>query len=106
MAEWPTLEQVKRVLNFEPGEDDPLGLTLENVRLSAINWVKAKRGDWDESADEPDENLSQAALRMAELIALRPETAAAVAENDPTLARLFIGRRRRFGISTGRTSAT
>jgi hypothetical protein len=104
VAEWPTAEALKRVVNFEPGEDDPLGLTLENVRLSAIAWVKAKVGSWDDSTDEPDENLSQAALRMAELIALRPETAATVGESDPTIARLLLGRRRRFGISTGRTT--
>jgi hypothetical protein len=98
MADWPGTEELKRVLNVDI-ETDNWTDTLDRVLASAIAWVKQKVGAWDDSIDEPDESLAQAALRMAELIALRPETAAAIGENDPTLKRLLFGHRRRFGIS-------
>lgn len=99
MADWPDVIELKRVLNVDI-ETDNWSDTLDRVLASAIAWVKEKVGAWDDATDEPDDNLAQAALRMAELIALRPETAAAVGESDPTIARLMFGRRKRFGIST------
>ena len=98
MADWPGTDELKQVLNVDTSADNWTD-TLDRVLASAIAWVKEKRGSWDESTDEPDDNLAQAALRMAELIALRPETAAAVGDSDPTIARLMFGRRKRFGIS-------
>ena len=55
-------------------------------------------GAWDEYEDEPDEMLSQAALRMAELMALKPEIASGLA-SDPTYQRLLTGHRQTFGVS-------
>lgn len=98
MADWPDTEELARVLNVDTNSTD-WTVTLDRVLASAISWVKGKVGNWDDSTDEPDDNLAQAALRMAELIALRPETAAAVGNNDPTINRLLFGRRRKFGIA-------
>jgi hypothetical protein len=99
--DWPQLDEVKQRLNVESLEwdGDVDGPTrLERVRLAAIAKVKLDVGDWDEYSDVPDEALSQAALRMAELIALRPEAAAGVV-NDPTYRQLLFGHRRKFGIA-------
>jgi hypothetical protein len=99
MADWPSLEELKQVLDvdsddWDGGDDES---RLEGIRLSAISRVKGDVGDWDDEADTPDAPLSRAALRMAELMALRPE-AAAEAIGDPTYWRHLYGHRHRFGI--------
>lgn len=96
-CDWPTIEELRRVLDVDPNShawDD----TLERVRLSAIQQVKNDVGEWDDLLDTPSCKLAQAALRMAELISLRPESAA-VAGQDPTYRRLLSGHIRRFAIS-------
>ena len=93
--DWPTIDELKQVLDIT---SDDWEVTVERVRDSAIAKVKADVGLWDEDIDVPDESLAQAALRMAELIALRPEAAAA-AVSDPTYQRLLFGHRRRFGVA-------
>jgi hypothetical protein len=95
VADWPDADEVKRVLDVTSDDWDD---TLERVRLAAIAKVKADVGEWDEDADEPDESLAQAALRMAELISLRPEAAIGTI-SDPTYNRLLYGHRRTFGIA-------
>jgi hypothetical protein len=103
---WPALDELKQVLDVTSDDWDgegPSGDEEDTTRLSrllaaAIERVKTDVGNWDEDEDEPTERLSQAALRMAELLALRPETAAS-AINDPTYYRLLKGYRRVFGIS-------
>lgn len=94
MAAWPTAAELKQVLNVESDDWDT---TLDRVLASAINKVKSDVGGWDDDVDEPDENLAQAALRMAELMALRPD-AAAESIKDPTYGRLLTGHRRVFGV--------
>lgn len=99
--DWPQLDELKQVLDVEglDWDGDVDGPTrLERLRLAAIAKVKTDVGDWDEYSDVPDESLSQAALRMAELMALRPEAAAGVVM-DPTYQRLLHGHRRSFGIA-------
>lgn len=98
MADWPDADELRRVLNVNPEVDDELAATLDRVLASAISHVKADVGTWDEATDEPTDGQSAAALRMAELLALRPENAAAVGE-DPTYRRHLFGTKRRFGIS-------
>lgn len=98
MAEWPTATQLQRVLNFEGEYEDPLVSTLETLLEAAIAKVKLDVGNWNEYADVPDEALSMAALRMAELMALRPEVAAQTI-NDPTYERYLFGHRRTFGVA-------
>ena len=95
MAEWPGAAELKQVLNVDSDDWDT---TLNRVLASAIDKVKGDRGDWNDDVDEPDDRLAQAALRMAELISLRPEAATEV-PTDPTYLRLMAGKRRRFGVA-------
>ena len=101
MATWPSTEELARVLNVEGTDpDDPLYAdTLPRVRASAIDYVKLKRGAWVEGTDAPDEMLAQAALRMAEMLSLRPQATPAELDGDPTFNRLMYGHRKRFGIA-------
>ena len=95
--DWPTITELRKVLDVDPGST-AWDETLERVLESAIQQVKNDTGAWDELLDEPTSKLAQAALRMAELLALRPESAAA-ATTDPTYRRLMSGHLRRFAIS-------
>ncbi len=95
LGDWPTVEELKQVLDITSDDWD---VTVERVLEAAIAKVKADVGDWDEIVDEPDESLAQAALRMGELLALRPE-AAASSIADPTYDKLLFGHRRTFGIA-------
>ena len=101
MAAWPELDELKQVLDVTSTDwdGDYDGTRLTRLLSAAIEKVKADVGDWDEYVDVPDDNLAQAALRMAELIALKPELAAQVGTNDPTYARLLFGHRRTFGVA-------
>jgi hypothetical protein len=96
MADWPDTAELAQVLDVENVTD--WETTFDRVLAAAIAKVKSDVGNWDEDVDEPDESLSQAALRMAELMALRPEAARGT-ENDPTYSRLLFGHRRSFGIA-------
>ncbi len=95
MAEWPDAEELKQVLDVKSEDWDE---TLDRVLAAAIRRVQMDVGDWDEYTDEPDDSLAQAALRMAELMALRPESAVG-AINDPTYNRLLKGHRKAFGFA-------
>ena len=95
LDDWPTVDELKQVLDITSNDWD---VTVERVLEAAIAKVKLDVGDWDEIVDEPDEALAQAALRMGELLALRPEAAAA-SINDPTYDKLLYGHRRTFGIA-------
>ncbi len=95
MADWPDAEELSQVLDITSDDWDN---TLDRVLASAITKVKQDVGAWDEYEDEPDDNLAQAALRMAELMALRPEAAAGTIK-DPTYLRLLSGHRRKFSIA-------
>jgi hypothetical protein len=94
MADWPDPAELKQVLDVTSEDWDD---TLDRVMAAAIARVKQDRGAWDPLVDVQDESLAQAALRMGELLALRPE-AAAEASKDPTYLRLLYGRRRSFGV--------
>ncbi|HXJ67017.1 MAG TPA: hypothetical protein VNN79_24950 [Actinomycetota bacterium] len=96
MADWPDADEVKQVLDITSTDWDD---TIDRVVAAAIAQVKHDVGHWDEYEDEPDDSLSQAALRLAELIGLRPELAADVGSRDPTYLRLLRGHRRVFGIA-------
>ena len=96
MADWPGLDELKLRLDVTSEDHDD---TLEKDLASGISKVKADVGSWDEYEDAPDDALSQAALRAAELIATRPEGDAAVVGSDPTYAALLKGHRRVFGIA-------
>lgn len=106
MAEWPDIEELKQVLALGDadgvwdGDEDNTRLT--GVLLSAIEHVKHDVGEWADD-DEPDIPLARAALRMAELMALRPEVtaqfAAEVGAGDPAYQQHMFGHRKRFGFA-------
>lgn len=101
MAAWPELDELKQVLDVTSTDWDG---DYDNTRLTrllaaAIQKVKDDVGDWDEYTDDPDDNLAQAALRMAELMALKPELSAQVGSADQTYNRLLYGHRRTFGVA-------
>lgn len=95
MATWPDTDELKRLLAVV---DSSLDQTLDRVMAAAIAQTKLMAGTWDEGSDIPDDSLAAAALRLAELLALRPDAAAA-AINDPTYQRLLYGHRTAFGIA-------
>lgn len=111
MAAWPELDELKQVL--DTGDTDEWDGEYDGTRLTrlleaAIQAVKDDIGEWDEDEDEPTDRQAQAALRMAELFALKPEIAAAVAgsdrgaaavANDPVYSKLIKGSRRKFGFA-------
>jgi len=108
MAAWPELDELKQVLDVtgydwdgeaESGGDEDITTRLTRLLSAAIAKVKADVGTWDEGTDEPDDSLAQAALRMAELMALKPELSAQVGSSDLTYARLVYGHRRSFGVA-------
>jgi hypothetical protein len=100
MTNWPDLAELKQVLDVESsdwdGDSDDSRLTA--LLAASIDGVKGDVGKWDETNDEPDAALNRAALRLAELNALRPE-AAVSNKNDPTYLRYLKGHRRSFGIA-------
>lgn len=97
MATWPEVEELKRVLDVDP-ESTVWEDTLDRILASAIARVKSEVGNWDEY-QEPTDAQSQAALRMAELLALRPDAAPASVSRDSVYVALLYGSRRRFGLS-------
>jgi hypothetical protein len=102
MMEWPDLEELKQVLNVDPDGTD-WDVTLEPILLSAIRKVKHDVGQWDEYEDLPDDALNRAALRMAELMAQRPDARAdrqeamTLLSQDPAYQAHLFGHRKRFG---------
>jgi len=104
MAAWPELDELKQVLDVTSTDWDGDEYTLEPTRLTrllaaAIERTKLDVGNWDEYVDEPTDNLAQYALRMAELMALKPEVVASIGFRDSTLDRLMFGHRRTFGFA-------
>ena len=93
---WPDADELKQVLDITSDDWDE---TVERVLASAIKQVKEDVGRWDEYLDEPDDKLSQAALRMGELISTRPTGDTTDLSKDPDYAALIKGRRRVFGFS-------
>jgi hypothetical protein len=108
---WPRLDELKQVLDVTGTDWDGDGAgydddtRLARLLQAAIDKVKEDVGNWDDAVDEADSRLAQAALRMAELMALRPELSVQT-EKDPTYLRLLKGHRRTFGISSGGFTTT
>lgn len=96
MADWPDLDELKLVLDVTSTDHDD---TLERNLAAAISKVKLDVGTWDEDTDEPDDALAAAALRMAELLSLRPGAQPDSHDMDPTYQREIYGHRRAFGIA-------
>lgn len=109
MIDWPQLAELKQVLDVESddwdgAEDSGEGPSRLTALLeTAIAKVKQDVGAWDEYEDLPDVSLQRAALRLAELMALKPEVLAAVTRgaivSDPAYQAFIYGHRRVFGIA-------
>lgn len=114
MAAWPELDELKQVLDVEStdwdgeagsGGDEDVTTRLSRLLAAAIATVKVDVGNWDEMVDEPDDNLAQAALRLAELLALKPELAASLRAKgsavfgDAAYQALMLGHHRTFGVA-------
>ena len=104
MSAWPELDELKQLLDIT-GDDwdgvedtDGSDTRLSRLLAAAIAHVKARVGDWDELLDEPTAGQAQAALRMAELLAQRPDSVPQ-AVHDRTFERLLVGTRRKFGVA-------
>jgi hypothetical protein len=103
MAAWPELDELKQVLDVTSedwdGDDDDTRLTA--LLLAAVEHVKRETG---QDTETPSDSLGRAALRLAELMALRPEVAAALTRGgtsfiaDPAYNAFIYGERRHFGI--------
>lgn len=98
-ADWPLLDELKQILNVESDDwdGDLDGTRLTGILDSAIEHVKREVGVWTEYEDLPTIGMSKAALRMAELMALRPDSASE-ADKDPVYRMHLYGERRRFPI--------
>lgn len=98
--DWPQLDELKQVLDVTSegwdGDDDDTRLT--RLLAAAVEQTKSDIGLVDDDF-EPTASQSQAALRMAELLALRAAPSAHDATKDPTYRRLLKGSRRVFGIA-------
>ena len=105
MADWPTLDELKQLLDItsEDWDGDSDDTRLTRVLASAIDRIKAEVAGttviFDDVIVDPTDSIAQAALRMAELIATRPDATAISPSQDPTLRRLLYGSRRAFGVA-------
>ena len=104
MADWPTLAELKQILDItsEDWDGDSDDSRLTRVLASAIDRTKAdvagSTDAFDDIITEPSDSVAQAALRLAELIATRPD-AVGVPRQDQTYLRLLKGSRRTFGVA-------
>jgi hypothetical protein len=98
--EWPELDELKQVLDVtsEDWDGDSDDTRLTRLLEAAIDQTKHDIGLVDDDF-VPTAAQSQAALRLAELIALRAAPSAHDATKDPTYRKLLQGSRRVFGFS-------
>lgn len=113
MADWPELDELKQILDIEDDTEvwdgDSNDTRLTRVLASAIDRTKAEVAGsverFDDIFTEPSDSVAQASLRLAELIATRPDANVSRAGSDrillqdPTYLRLLKGSRRSFGMA-------
>lgn len=102
--DWPQLEELKQLLDITSEDWDGAADDTRLTRLlaAAIDQTKAAvagtAAAYDDVYTEPTAAHSQAALRVAELLATRPTGPDALMA-DPTVRRLLFGSRRVFGVA-------
>lgn len=102
MADWPELDELKQLLDItsEDWDGDGDGTRLTRLLSAAIDYVKevvaGTIAAYDDLYTNPTDRHAQAALRVGELLATRPEPAL---REDATLRRLLFGSRRVFGVA-------
>lgn len=98
-VEWPDQEALTRVLNFTDDQDDVMLANIDSSLASAIEVIKGQRGYWDETNDVPTANLSSAALRLAQLMLLEPDTSVESLLRDAAVRAYMTGKHRRFAVA-------
>lgn len=78
MSEWPTVDELKRLLDVDTDEYDA---HLVGLLDAAVDRVKRDIGYWDEATDVPTKALANAALRAAIVMRVNAET------TEPTVTR-------------------
>lgn len=101
-AAWPNRDDLAQILDVENVDD--WQDRLDAVMASAIDKVKRECSGSAEAfdvdfPDGPDDSLNSAALRMAELMSLRPGQNAKQLAADPAYQAHLFGHRRSFGIA-------
>lgn len=96
-AGWPTVVELAQILDI----DDVVSwqTTLDRVLAAAITTTKGVVGNWDDAADTPNDNQSAAALRLAELMSLRPDASVDSLIRDASFAAYLTGQHRKFGVA-------
>lgn len=93
---WPDTDELAQVLNVDNVTD--WETTLDRVMAAGIAKVKSDCRMWGTTdEDAPTDSQAQAALRMAELMASRPDGSAP--PRDPTYLRLLTGQRKGFTLA-------
>lgn len=88
---WPSIDDLRQIADVPEGHD----AILEAVLAAAIDETKAKRGNWDELADAPDEALAASALMRAfELVSDQYIPLGERKSDD-----LLVGKRERFPLA-------
>ena len=100
-VDWPTLDELKQWRDVTGSEWDGTGDNTRFTRelAAAIAIVKLDVGDWDELTDLPDEQLGEAAMRMAVLLRANAGESTAILRDDPQYQACLKGHRRRFAIA-------
>ena len=94
---WPDADELAQVLDIS--DTTKWATTIDSTLAAAIATVKANVGDWDEMTDEPTDNMSRAALRLAVLISQQPAAPVPALIKDPTYQMLLTGQRRKWGVA-------
>ena len=97
MIEWPDADELVQVLDI--ANPDDWSVTIDSTLAAAIATTKSIVGDWDEQTDEPTENMSRAALRLAVLFSQQPSEPVPALIKDPTYQMLLTGQRRKWGLA-------
>ena len=112
MAAWPEIDELKQLLDVPADNVDwdgtASGTHFTRLLSAAIDRTKREIAGtevaYDDLYEEPTDTHAQIALRMAELLATRPDSSASarldpILRGDPTLRRLMLGQRRVFGVA-------
>ena len=100
-VDWPALDELKQWRDVTGSEWDGTGDSTRFTRelAAAIAIVKLDVGAWDELTDVPDEQLGEAAMRMAVLLRANAGESTALLRDDPQYQACLKGHRRRFPIA-------
>ncbi len=97
---WPQLDELKQWRDVTGAEwDGATGTRFTRELAAAIAIVKLDVGAWDELTDLPDEQLGEAAMRMAVLLRANAGEDLPQLRKDAIYQSCLKGHRRRFAIA-------